>query len=54
MAPDGAHIAAQMGDLDLELDREKIFQGGKYAPDFDDAELRAVARSFGLEHWRQG
>jgi len=52
MAPDGAHIAAQMGDLTLELDGEKILEGGKYAPDFDDPKLREAARNFGLEHWR--
>ncbi len=52
MAPEGAHIAAQMGDLTLELDGEKLLEGGKYAPDFDDPKLREAARSFGLEHWR--
>ena len=52
MAPDGAHIAAQMGDLTLEIDGEKILEGGKYAPDYDDLKLREVARSFGLEDWR--
>ncbi len=52
MAPDGAHTATQMGDLNLELDGEKIFQAGKYAPGFDDAKLREAARRFGLEHWK--
>ena len=52
MAPEGAHIAAQMGDLTLELDGEKILEGGKYAPAFDDLKLQEAARNFGLEHWR--
>lgn len=52
VGPDGVHIQAQFGDFTLELDGEKIIEGGKYATSFDDSKLREAAPRFGLTHWR--
>lgn len=52
VGPDGAHVQAQLGDVTLELDGEKVLEGGKYAPGFDDPKLRDIAHRFGLKHWR--
>lgn len=52
VGPDGAHIAAQWGDLDMWLDDEPVMANGRYAAEFDDPKLREAARQFGLSHWR--
>ncbi len=52
VGPDGEHMAAQWGRLILELNGERIIDGGVYHPDFDDPKLREAARQFGLPHWK--
>ena len=52
VGPDGAHIAAQWGDLDMWLDDEKVIENGRYTAEFDDPKLREAAGRFGLSHWR--
>ena len=52
IGPDGAHIAAQWGDLDMWLDDEPVMANGRYAAGFGDAKLREAARQLGLKHWR--
>ena len=52
IGPDGAHIAAQWGDLDMWLDDEPVMANGRYAAGFDDAKLREASRQLGLKHWR--
>ena len=52
VGPDGAHMAAQWGDLDMWLDDERVIENGRYAPEFDDSKLRETAYQLGLKHWR--